>query len=192
MAWTPDAGTRALVNRLGEAGSLEVLVRLLGGSVPGRDSVWAPYRSVLIDIGDGHAERLMSDESGRRLAYWPRVWAARALAYVGSKEAGSALLAALGDDHWRVRMTAIQTIGRLGIEGATPRLLKRLDDEHPRVRSATVLALERVGTEEAVDRLLQQPGTGSERNRAERAAMRIIERSANPGRAVAPPDTPIT
>ena len=76
-------------------------------------------------------------------------------------------------------MTAIQTIGRLGIEGATPRLLERLDDEHPRVRFATVLALERVGTEQAVDRLLQQ-ATGSERNRADRAAIRIIERSANP------------
>ena len=167
------------MNRLGEAGSLEVLVRLLEGSVPRRDLVWAPYRRVLIDIGDGHAERLMSDESGRRLGYWPRVWAARALAYVGSTDAGSALLAALGDDHWRVRMTAIQTIGRLGIEGATAGLLEWLDDEHPRVRSATVLALERVGTEEAVVRLMQQSATRNDRSRAERAAARIIERSAS-------------
>lgn len=167
------------MNQLGEAGSLKVLARLLSGSVPGRDMVWAPYRSVLLDIGNGHAERLMSDKSGQRLDYWPRVWAARALAYVGSKEPRSALLTALGDDHWRVRMTAIQTIGRLGIEGATPQLLERLDDDHPRVRSATVLALERVGTDEAVERLLRQPATGSERSRAERAATRIIERPTN-------------
>ena len=74
-----------LVSRLGETGSLNVLVRLLEGSVPGPDLVLAPHRSVLIDIGDGHAERLMSDDSGQRLSYWPRVWAARALAYVGNK-----------------------------------------------------------------------------------------------------------
>lgn len=179
MPWTPQVGARSLVNRLGEAGSVEVLVRVLRGTVPERDLVWAPYRRVLLDIGDGHAERLMSDPSGRRLVHWPRVWAARALAYVGSKEAGSALRAALVDDHWRVRMTAIQTIGRLGIEGATPELLEGLNDEHPRVRSAAVLALERVGTEEAVERLLQLRATGSERTRAERALARIIERAAN-------------
>lgn len=181
MAWTPEIGTHSLVNRLGEASSVEILVRLLGGSVPMGDLVLAPYRRVLLDIGDGHAERLMADESGRRLVHWPRAWAARALAYVGNKDVGTALLAALGDAHWRVRMTAIQTIGRLGIEGATPQLLGRLDDEHPRVRSATVLALERVGSERAVERLLQQAATGSERSRAERAAARIIERATNPG-----------
>lgn len=180
MVWTPEIGTHALVNRLGEAGSIEVLVRLLGGSVSLGDLVWAPYRRVLLDIGDGHAEQLMADESGRRLVYWPRVWAARALAYMGNKGVATALLAALGDTHWRVRMTAVQTIGRLGIDGATPQLLERLDDEHPRVRSATVLALERVGSEEAVERLLQQTATGSERSRAERAAARILGRATNP------------
>lgn len=165
------------MNRLGEAGAVDVLVRLLRGTVPESDLVWAPYRGVLLDIGDGHAERLMSDESGQRLDYWPRVWAARGLAYVGSKAAGSALLASLGDDHWRVRMTTIQTVGRLGIEGATFELLERLNDEHPRVRSAAVLALERVGTEEAVERLLRWSATGSQRTRAERAVARIIERA---------------
>jgi len=177
MAWTPQVGLTTLVNRLGEAGAVDVLVRLLAGTVRGPDLVLTPYRGVLLDIGDGHAERLMSDESGRRLDYWPRVWAARALAYVGNKTAGSALLAALGDDHWRVRMMAIQTVGRLGIEGATLELVDRLNDEHPRVRSAAVLALERVGTEEAVDRLLRQWATGSQRTRAERAVARIIERT---------------
>lgn len=165
------------MNRLGAAGAVDVLVLLLKGTVPESDLVWAPYRGVLVDIGDGHAERLMSDESGKRLGYWPRVWAARALAYVGMKEADSALLAAFADDHWRVRMTAIQTVGRLGIEGATLELLERLNDEHPRVRSAAILALERVGTEEAVEPLLRRWATGSQRTRAERAVARILERA---------------
>lgn len=166
-----------LAKRLGDTGAVEVLVRLLGGRVPEGDLVWAPYRDVLLDIGDGHAERLMSDGSGRRLGYWPRVWAARALAYVGSSESGSALIAALGDGHWRVRMTATQTIGRLGIEGVTPQLLEGLNDEHARVRSAAILALERVGTEEALPQLLRQPVTAGERARADRAMARILERA---------------
>jgi HEAT repeat protein len=165
-----------MANRLGQAGAVDVLVRLLNGTVPAQELVWAPYRRVLLDIGDGHAERLMADESGRRLDYWPRVWAARALAYVGTKDAGSALLTALRDDHWRVRMTAIQTIGRLGIEDAIRELLERLDDEHPRVASAAVLALERVGNEEAVEGLLQWGATDRQRNRAERAVARIMAR----------------
>lgn len=166
-----------MADRLGEAGAVDVLVRLLDGKVPEAELGRPPYRGVLLDIGGGHAERLMSDESGRRLDYWPRVWAARALAYVGTKDVTLKLLIALGDDHWRVRMTSIQTIGRLGIEGATPELLERLDDEHPRVASAAVLALERVGTEDAVERLLQWSSTGRQRSRAERAVARIIERA---------------
>ena len=168
-----------MAQRLGKTHSVEMLTRLLGGAVSADDLVWAPYRTVLLDIGDGHAERLMSDESGRRLVYWPQVWAARALAYVGDTETGPALLAALDHEHWRVRMTATQTIGRLGIEGATSHLLQGLSDQHQRVRSASVLALQRVGTEGAVERLLQQPVTGIERSRTERAAAMILDRSAN-------------
>ncbi len=76
-------------------------------------------------------------------------------------------------------MTATQTIGRLGIEDATSHLLQGLGDQHQRVRSASVLALQRVGTEDAVERLLQQPVTGIERSRTERAAAMILDRSAN-------------
>lgn len=180
MAWTPRDGSRSLANRLGEADAVDVLVRLLSGGVPERDLLWAPYRGVLLDIGDGHAERLMVDESGRRLDYWPRVWAARALAYVGTTDAGPALLAALGDEHWRVRMTAIQTIGRLGIDDATSALVACLKDEHPRVASAAILALERVGKEEAVEGLLQLDAKDSRREPVERAVARIIEREDNP------------
>lgn len=168
-----------LVNRLGQIDAVDQLTRLLEGDVPLTDLVWPPFRTLLIDIGDGHAEGLLTDESGRRLDYWPRVWAARALSYVGSIDAGPALVEALGDDHWRVRMTATQAIGRLGIDGSTQALVERLGDEHPRVRSAAVLALQRVGTMEAVGGLLQQleGATESHRTRVEQAMARIIERS---------------
>lgn len=44
------------------------------------------------------------------------------MAYLGDAAAASYLIDALDDDYWRVRMTAIQTLGRLGIEGITPEL----------------------------------------------------------------------
>lgn len=170
-------GAKTLLARLGDTATVEVLVRLLAGEVAPGELAWPPYRSVLLDIGDGHAERLMSDTSGQRLVYWPRVWAARALIYVGDRAAGTPLLSALADDHWRVRMTATQAIGSLPIHGATRRLLERLDDAHPRVRSAAVLALERVGSEEAIERLLQRQAC-PEQHRVERAVARIVERAA--------------
>ncbi|MEA3501430.1 MAG: hypothetical protein U9R47_01540, partial [Actinomycetota bacterium] len=83
MGWTPALGTRTLVHRVGEENTITVLSRLLAGEIPSVDQTVPPYRQVLLDIGNGHAERLLSDDSGQRLVYWPKVWAARSLAYVG-------------------------------------------------------------------------------------------------------------
>ena len=141
MPWNPALGTKSLENRLGRNVALKTLIGLLTGEVSGEDLVWSPYRDALEDIGDGHATRLMTDSTGARLAYWPRVWAARSLAYLGDVRATAALVDAIGDDHWRVRMTAIQTLGRLGVEGVTSDLAGSLNDEHSRVRKAAVVAL---------------------------------------------------
>jgi HEAT repeat protein len=48
------------------------------------------------------------------------------------------------DQHWRVRMTAVQTLGRLGAAGVSDALKAAVDDEHPRVRAAAELALHRL------------------------------------------------
>ena len=153
MSWSPAIGTMSLVERLGKRDTLDVLVTLLAGEASGPDLVWSSYREVLLDIGNGHANRLMADTTGTRLSYWPRVWAARSLAYLGDMAAIESLVEALGDGHWRVRMTAIQTLGRLGAEGVSSELILGLADEHRRVREATVLALGRVGDEQALQRL---------------------------------------
>lgn len=92
-----------------------------------------------------HAERLMNDPSGARLVYWPGSWAARALAYADDSGAARALLMATTDQQWRVRMTAVQTLGRLGVKGVSNHLRAALEDEHPRVRAAAEQALQRVG-----------------------------------------------
>ncbi|HEU4750141.1 MAG TPA: HEAT repeat domain-containing protein [Acidimicrobiia bacterium] len=145
MGWTPATGTRNLIERDGLNQAVKELTRLLAGEITGSDLCHEPWRSVLLSIGDGHAERLMNDPSGARLAYWPRSWAARALAYAGDPAAAPALLSALADPHWRVRMTAIQTLGRLEVEGVTDELVAALADEHPRVRAAAAVALRRLG-----------------------------------------------
>jgi len=102
------------------------------------------WRLVLWHIGDGHAARLNVDSTGTRLAYWPRVWAARSLSYVGHRSAGPGLIDALGDDHWRVRMTAAQALGRLNIAESLDQLVELLEDEHERVRAAAATALRRL------------------------------------------------
>ncbi len=153
MGWTPAIGTRALELRLGRTGALDTLVGLLSGEVAGRDLLEPDWAEALLDVGDGHAARLMDDPTGGRLADWPRSWAARAMAYLGDPGAAPALLAAFDDRHWRVRMTAVQSLGRLGVMGRTDRLVRMLDDEHPRVRAAAVVALGRVGGGDALPAL---------------------------------------
>lgn len=175
MGWTPAIGARSLARRMGKPAAMQIVVRILGDE-SGPHLLLPPYRTALIDIGNGHAEQLMGDDSGKRLAYWPKVWAARALAYMGDLSARGSLVAALSDDHWRVRTTAVQTIGRIGIRDATGPLVAALDDDHPRVRSAAVLALERVGDETALGRLSGLLGSDSSSRRAEQAISRILDR----------------
>jgi hypothetical protein len=143
VAWTPARGTSDLIAREGHHQAITKLTRLLDGKVTGSDLCHEPWRSVLLAIGDGHAERLMNDPSGDRLVYWPRSWAGRALAYAGDLSVAPFLVAAATDDHWRVRMTAVQSLGRLGVAGVGGTLRAALDDEHPRVRAAAALALRR-------------------------------------------------
>lgn len=58
-------------------------------------------------------------------AYWLRVWAARGLLWVWDDEATPAILAALGDDAWRVREMATRVVMRHRIREALPKV-KRL------------------------------------------------------------------
>jgi HEAT repeat protein len=160
VTWTPRSGARSLSSRSGADDALELLTRLLRGEVSGPALTKEPWFSVLADIGDGHATRLLTDPTGQRLAYWPRAWAARSLAYLKDRRARVALLDALSDEHWRVRMNSVQTLGRLGLQDVTTDLIAMLDDEHERVRAAAAVALGRVGGPEAIEtikRLLDDP-----------------------------------
>lgn len=141
QGWTPKAGARALVAELGEDAAISCLTRLLAGEVRPLELRAEPWPRLLAHIGRGHAARL--DLEDPALAYWPRTWAARALAYVGDESVGPWLVRALADDHWRVRMTAVRTIARLRIAGLESEIAPLLEDPHRRVREAAELALVR-------------------------------------------------
>lgn len=175
VSWSSAIGTRSLVARLGRGGALAALSELLSGTISDEDLVWSKRRSVLLDIGGAHARRLMADGTGRRLVYWPRVWAARSMAYLNDIRAADALVNGISDEHWRVRMTCIQSLGRIGATGLSSELAAGLDDEHPRVRSAAVLALGRVGDGEAISPLARVLDEDPE-NRQIESAISSIER----------------
>lgn len=149
--WTPKRGALELVERVGTDAAMHTLGALLRGEVAGGALLQGEVRRTLIQIGDGHAFRLMADETGARLDYWPRVWAARAMANLGEQSAQPHLEEALSDDHWRVRMTAVRAMGNLGLAGVSHTVVELLGDEHPRVMRAAVRALAHVGDADAID-----------------------------------------
>jgi HEAT repeat protein len=185
MPWTPKSGTAELVARVGSDRALDVLTTLLGGLPPAEYSR-ASWRDVLVDIGDGHASRLLKDSTGRRLAHWPRAWAARSLTYLGHPGAAPALLEALDDPSWRVRMNVVTALGRLGVEGTGDRLVRMLHDDHDRVRSSVVTALGRLGDEDTIGALLGALDDPSEKTfrRVDRALAAIERRRSGHRRGV--------
>ncbi|MFC7619573.1 HEAT repeat domain-containing protein [Microlunatus sp. GCM10028923] len=103
------------------------------------------------DIVSGIAERSETRDwlaggkpPGHR--YWARVWACRAFLYVWDDSAGPAVVAALDDDHWRVRELAGKVIARREVPDAADRLAElAAGDPVPRVRAAACRALSVVG-----------------------------------------------
>jgi HEAT repeats len=78
-------------------------------------------------------------------AYWARVWAARALRYVWADSAAPAVIAALDDEHWRVREMALKVVRDRELADAADRLVELLADDTPRVRAAAARALGDIG-----------------------------------------------
>ena len=99
------------------------------------------------------------------------------MAYLQNMDAVEPLVGGIKDEHWRVRMTCVQSLGRLGASGLTSELVGALNDEHRRVREAAVVALGRVGDESALGSLYQRLGEDSGNQQLTRALRRIEERS---------------
>ena len=68
--------------------------------------------------------------------YWLRTWALRGLLWVWEDSATHTVLAALEDEHWRVREMAAKVVARNAIDAALEQVAALRDDAVPRVRNA--------------------------------------------------------
>ena len=148
--WTPESGTRALVERLGATAARTLLGHLAAGRVSTAAMVDSPYAEVIGCIGRCDAAAFLHDGAAEHLAYWPRSWAARSLGLLGDEDAASSLVDAFADPHWRVRMAAARALGQLAADGYDDALANLVNDPHPRVRAAAAMALGRTGSEFAL------------------------------------------
>ena len=79
--------------------------------------------------GPGAAWYLDAPEHQR---YWLRVWGARGLLWAWDDRATRAIVAALGDDAWRVREMAAKVVARHLVDAALTMLLELRHDPVPR------------------------------------------------------------
>ena len=85
--------------------------------------------------------------------YWARTWGARGLLYVWDDRVGPDVVAALSDEHWRVREMAAKLVRRHEVGPAAEDVAELIDDPVERVRLAAIRALARVGEGEHFDAL---------------------------------------
>ena len=90
-------------------------------------------------LGGPDADWYLTDGSQHR--YWLRVWGSRGLLWAWDDAAAPAIIAALGDDAWRVREMAAKVVGRHLVDDALAALHVLQDDPVARVRVAASRAL---------------------------------------------------
>jgi hypothetical protein len=99
--------------------------------------------AVIIALGGPAAQIVLHDGPRQRNQYWRRVWAARGLLHAWDPRAESAIIAATGDQHWRVREMAAKVIARHRVDAGLEAVAELHADPVPRVRAeaerATVL-----------------------------------------------------
>ncbi|GAA4206816.1 HEAT repeat domain-containing protein [Actinocatenispora rupis] len=145
MTDAPADLARSTARRLGTDETVARCVTLLAHGDPFAET------DFLVSLSGAAAASEMSrrtPDDDPTLLYWPRVWAARALVYVWSEDAVPAVVAALGDDAWRVREMAAKVVVAHEVGAAGDALVPLLTDPVPRVRSAAARALGTVGEAE--------------------------------------------
>jgi HEAT repeat protein len=134
------------MERLGQDEAITLLCSLLAGEVATPELEVEPWHGLLRDIAGIDTGWVLSSD---RHEYWPRAWASRALCYIGDQRATPALIAATGDEHWRVRMNAVRALGIVGGDGAADAVMAASHNAHPRVRSAAATSCGSIGGDRA-------------------------------------------
>lgn len=180
LAAHPHAWVTQACAELGDTVVLDWCAALLSGADPTESA------HSLTWIGGQHAaqvleEDLLTGPRARHHRYWPRVWAARAMRYAWAEgtdaahRASSALVDALGDEHWRVREMAAKVIGLHELGAGADGLVTLLRDPKSRVRAAAATALGVVGEGEHLEAVRAAEGDSERTVRV--AARRAVESS---------------
>jgi len=90
----------------------------------------------ILALGGPGGYRVLDDGPEQRNQYWRRVWGARGLLYAWTDEAEGAVVAALEDEHWRVREMAAKVAAKRRIGAALDPVAVLRTDPVPRVRAA--------------------------------------------------------
>jgi hypothetical protein len=92
--------------------------------------------SLIVILGGDAAGYVLAGHECGPNGYWPRVWAARGLLHAWDGQATAAIIAATGDEAWRVREMAAKVIARHQVGDALDAVMALRDDAVPRVRAA--------------------------------------------------------
>jgi len=125
---TPRQSVEIECARRGTAQVVAGCVALLRGQVVDDDFI--------LVLGGPAGHRVLDDGPEQRNQYWRRVWGARGLLYAWTGEAEGAVVAALADEHWRVREMAAKVVAKRRIGAALDPVAALRSDPVPRVRAA--------------------------------------------------------
>ncbi len=138
---TPRQSVEAECARRGKAAVVAGCIELLAGRTA--DS------ALVVALGGPPARWEGSGGEGAGPDYWLRVWAARGLLWAWEDAALPTLVAALGDNSWRVRELAAKVVARHGLGGASSAVSALRDDPVLRVRAAAARAVIRLTAAQA-------------------------------------------
>jgi hypothetical protein len=97
--------------------------------------------SLIIALGGPPARSVLDTGPAPVHLYWLRVWGARGLLYAWDDTARPAVVAALNDEHWRVREMAAKVVARHLLGEAMDPVAELRNDRVARVRQAAERAV---------------------------------------------------
>jgi hypothetical protein len=162
-----------LAGHLGQPAVVSLCVELLEGADAQQHLPEIAYLTG-IAFGTEPGERDLAEWAD----YWPRSWGARGLLYVWDDSATDAVVAGLGDEHWRPAEMCLKVVARHEVGGAGDGAAALSTHELPRVRAQALRALAVAGDTEHVDAVRARLDDEHEdvRRQAARALTRMSRR----------------